>query len=249
MDIAAKNKNVVVIINSGSGIQMTNWYDKVKAIIYAWYPGQAGNTALAEILSGKTNPSGKLPITIEKKFEDSPGYGYIPIGEDLDKKYVRRKAPKDPVYDIRYNEGVFVGYRWYESKKIAPLYPFGFGLSYTTFKYDKLTLPAEFKKGESVKVEFTLKNTGKTAGFETAQLYVQDVHSSVPRPVKELKAFSKVYLESGQTKTVIMELKDNDFAFWDEKIKNWNTETGDFNILIGSASNDIKLKAKICLVK
>ncbi|MBP7497399.1 MAG: glycoside hydrolase family 3 C-terminal domain-containing protein [Bacteroidales bacterium] len=249
MNIAAKNKNVVVIINSGSGIQMTNWYDKVKAIIYAWYPGQAGYTALAEILSGKTNPSGKLPITIEKKFEDSPGYGYIPIGEDLDKKYVRRKAPKDQVYDIRYNEGVFVGYRWYESKKIAPLYPFGFGLSYTTFKYDKLTLPAEFKKGETVKVEFTLKNTGKTAGFETAQLYIQDVHSSVPRPVKELKAFSKVYLEPGQTKTVIMELKDKDFAFWDEKIKNWNTETGDFNILIGSASDNIKLKAKISLVE
>ncbi len=117
---------------------MTNWSDNAKAILFAWYGGQSGNKALAEIISGKTNPSGKLPISIEKDFKDSPGYGYIPSGEELYTGWNDKEEKRHEIYDIKYEEGIFVGYRWYENKNIEPLYPFGFGLSYTTFEYSDL---------------------------------------------------------------------------------------------------------------
>ncbi|MGD0036762.1 MAG: glycoside hydrolase family 3 C-terminal domain-containing protein, partial [Bacteroidota bacterium] len=137
------NSNTIVIVTSGSGIKMTNWNDNAKGIIYAWYVGQNGNTALAEIISGKTNPSGKLPITIEKDFKDSPGYGYIPEGESLYKTWNEKEEKIRPVYDIHYNEGIFSGYRWYEKNGIAPLYPFGYGLSYTNFEYNDLKVSSD----------------------------------------------------------------------------------------------------------
>lgn len=249
LDLTSKNPKVVVIVNSGSGIQMTNWNDKVQAILYSWYVGQNGNIALAEILSGKTNPSGKLPITIEKKFEDSPGYGYIPTGQELYKGWGGDGIIKGLMNDITYKEGVFVGYRWYESKKIEPLYHFGHGLSYTNFEYGKISLSTtKLKKGDRLVVEFTVKNTGKVAGSETAQLYLQDVKSSVPRPLKELKGFSKVSLEPGQSKVVKIVLTDHDFSFWDTNLKGWNAEPGDFNILVGAASDDIRKTAKVAIL-
>jgi beta-glucosidase len=240
------NPNVVVIVTSGSGVKMTNWNNQVKAVIYAWYVGQTGNLALAEIISGKVNPSGKLPITIEKDFKDSPGYGYIPEGESL---YTGRNAEQEKahaVYDVHYDEGVLVGYRWYESKNIEPLYPFGHGFSYTKFEYSRLNVsPDNFRENDSVIVSFNLKNIGTLEGMETAQVYVHDVESSVPRPNKELKGFLKINLHPGESKTVNIKLTEKDFSFWDPQTKNWFAEKGKFIIQVGSSSKDIKLIKEI----
>ncbi len=248
MRIVNTNPNTIVIVNSGGGIKMTDWSDKAAAIVYAWYPGQNGNIALAEVLSGKTNPSGKLPISIEKKFEDSPGYPYLPAGEKLFSGRPGDREFSYPVYDIHYNEGVFVGYRWYDSKNIAPLFPFGYGLSYTTFEYDNLDItPENFNDGDNVTVSFEVKNTGNKAGAETAQIYVNDEESSVPRPEKELKGFKKIMLQPGETKTVEVVLNKRSFAFWDTKTHNWLEEPGAFKILVGSSSRDISLTGEVTL--
>ncbi|MGE5812141.1 MAG: fibronectin type III-like domain-contianing protein, partial [Ignavibacteria bacterium] len=228
------------------GIKMTNWNNNAKAIIYAWYGGQTGNQALAEIIAGKINPSGKLPITLEKDFKDSPGYGYIPEGEYLYTGWNDKQEKARAVYDVHYNEGVFVGYRWYENKKIKPLYPFGFGLSYTDFQYSDLKItPARFQEKDSVIVTFNLKNVGNMKGMEAAQLYVQDVESSVPRPNKELKGFKKINLEPGENKIIQIKLGKKDFSFWNPQAKNWLAEKGKFIIQIGSSSQDIKLIKEI----
>jgi beta-glucosidase len=246
--VAALNKNMVVVVNAGGGLKMTDWNNKVPAIIYAWYAGQNGYTALAEILSGKTNPSGKLPITIEQKFEDSPGANYIPTGMELYTGWTGDViAPKIPVIDINYKEGIFVGYRWYESKNIEPLYPFGFGLSYTTFNYSGMKSSPVINKAGTVTVEFELKNTGKKIGAEVAQLYVQPIKPTVERPLKELKAFTKVELKAGESKIVKLKLKSSDFAYWDVKSHAWKIDAGSYNLLLGSASNNIKQTTKVTI--
>jgi beta-glucosidase len=153
-----------------------------------------------------------------------------------------------PVNNLKYSEGVFVGYRWYESKNIKPLYPFGFGLSYTTYTYKNFKVSkSNFKKGDEVLVEFEIENTGKMAGSEIAQLYINDEESSVSRPVKELKRFKKVTLKAGEVQKIQFVLTEQDFAFWDINTKNWKTEPGAFTIMIGAASNDIKLQEKVTL--
>lgn len=243
------NSNTVVIVTSGSGIRMTDWNDKAKAIIYAWYGGQIGNKALAEIIAGTANPSGKLPMTIEREFKDSPGYGYIPEGETLYTGWHNEEEKAHPVYDVHYNEGIFVGYRWYEKKNVEPLYPFGHGLSYTTFEYSDLKVSEEkFDEGDVVTVSLTVKNVGKNKGLEIVQLYVQDVECSVPRPVKELKGFQKVDLEPGQSKTVVISLDKKHFSFWNPETRGWFAEKGKFVIRVGSSSRDIRLKKEIELL-
>jgi beta-glucosidase len=243
------NPNTIVIVTSGSGIRMTDWNDKAKAIIYAWYGGQNGNTALSEIISGKTNPSGKLPITIEKDFKDSPGYGYIPDNEELYTGWSDHLEKDHPVYDVNYKEGIFVGYRWYEYKKIEPLYPFGHGLSYTTFEYGDIKISKEkFIEDDIITVSFIVKNIGEKAGSEISQLYIQDVESPLPRPVKELKGFQKVNLKPGESKTIELKLEKKHFSFWNPETKNWFAEKGRFNILIGASSKDIRLKKEIELL-
>ncbi|RPI01145.1 MAG: glycosyl hydrolase, partial [Ignavibacteriae bacterium] len=240
------NPRTVVIVSSGSGIRMTGWNEKAGAILYSWYAGQNGNTALAEILAGKINPSGKLPITIEKEFKDSPGYGYLPKGESLDEKWTSQKEKEHPIYDVEYTEGVFSGYRWYEKKNIEPLYPFGFGCSYTTFEYSDLTVSKEtFNENDVLLVSFQVKNTGKIKGAEIAQLYIHDIESTVQRPVKELKGFEKVELEPGQSKIISLQLSKKDFSFWSVKTKNWFAEKGTFTIQVGSSSKDIKLQSQV----
>jgi len=243
------NTNTIVVVNSGGGVNMTEWNDKVSAIIYGWYPGQSGNKALAEIIAGDVSPSGKLPVTIEKKFEDSPGYPYLPAGESVkDCNWDVDANMSLPVYDINYDEGVFVGYRWYENKNIEPLYPFGYGLSYSTFKYSDLKLSGkELKKGDKLKVHFVLENTGEVKASEVAQLYVQDVEASVSRPVKELKDFIKVDLNPGEKVMIELELSEEDLSFWDETNSQWKAENGKFNVLIGSSSRDIILKGSFDL--
>jgi len=242
------NNNTVVVMYTGSGKNMTPWNDKVEGIIYCWYPGQAGNKALAEIVAGVTNPSGKLPITIEKKFEDSPGYPYMPEGEELYTGWEKDFDMDHPIHNVYYKEGIFTGYRWYEDKNIEPLYPFGFGLSYSTFEYSDLATNAEtYAIDDDVLVKVDVSNTSNTDGKEIVELYVRDIESSVARPLKELKDFTKIDLKGGEKKTVYFTLKYRDFAFWDEGNSSWKVEPGDFDILIGSSSDNIKLHRKISL--
>jgi beta-glucosidase len=248
--ITMLNDKVVVLVNSGSGIGMTDWNTRAAAIVYSWYPGQLGNKALAEILAGKVCPSGKLPITIEKQFEDSPGYPYIPEGETFYDNWAIDSNMHYEVYDNVYDEGVFVGYRWYESKNIEPLYAFGFGLSYISFAYDKLTLSnTELKMDETLKVQFTLENTGDVEGTEIAQLYIQDFEASVERPLKELKDFIRVSLKPGEKKLVELEVTQADLSFFDENSDSWMAEPGAFKVLVAAASNDVRLTGTFTLVK
>jgi beta-glucosidase len=170
----------------------------------------------------------------------------LPEGEELYTGWDYDMDMEYPVYDINYKEGLFVGYRWYEFKNIQPLYAFGHGLSYSTFEYTNLNTDAEsYKIEDEVMVKVDVKNSGDVHGKEVVQLYVRDMDASVERPLKELKGFRKVELKAGGTKTVFITLKQRDFAFWDEESSDWKVESGKFEILIGSASSDIRLKKEI----
>ncbi|MBN1952967.1 MAG: glycoside hydrolase family 3 C-terminal domain-containing protein [Bacteroidales bacterium] len=246
--VCALNHNVVLVVNSGSGVNLSRCQKKLSAILYAWYPGQNGAAAIAEIIYGKTNPSGKLPISLEKDFRDSPGYGYLPDGEQLYSGWNDEKEKLYPVYDVRYDEGIFVGYRWYESKGIVPLYPFGYGLSYTDFHFSDLKVSeSRFGKSDKLIVTVSVKNTGSRSGAEVVQLYIADEECSVPRPQKELKAFEKVELKPGETKEVSMVLDVNDFSFWSPDLKEWTAEPGTFNIMVGPSSAEMRYSARVIL--
>ncbi|MHC5090614.1 MAG: glycoside hydrolase family 3 N-terminal domain-containing protein [Planctomycetota bacterium] len=244
-DTAAVNPNTVVIVSLGTGVDMSTWIDTVKGLVYPWYPGTHGSVALGEMLFGDLNPSGKLPITIEKRPEDTHYFGnYLPEGAELGYEFPGWDV-KRPQYDVHYREGVLVGYRWFDTKKIEPMFPFGFGLSYTTFKFDDIKLSSHTLSGdEKLTMTFNLTNTGKVDGSQVAQLYVQDVESSVLRPAKELKGFKKVFLKAGQTKSVELTIDKTALSFWDEKSKQWHAEPGAFKALVGSSSRDIELEAQ-----
>jgi beta-glucosidase len=247
--LAGLNDNTIVLMYTGAGKNISPWNDKVAAILYCWYPGQAGNKALAEIISGITNPSGKLPVTIERDFKDSPGYPYLPEGQSLYTGWELDFEMDQPVHDIHYDEGVFIGYRWYEQKKIKPLYPFGYGMSYSTFEYANLKTNAEkYNMSEEVLVRIEVTNTSQVDGKEIVQLYVSDLQASVKRPPKELKDFRKVHLKAGETKTVYFTLQKRDFAFWEEKSSSWKVEAGEFEILIGCSSADIRQKKVVTIL-
>jgi len=224
------NPKTVVVLNGGAATDMQAWGNDAKGIIQAWYAGMEGGTALAKIIFGEVNPSGKLPMTFPKKLQDSPAHA---VGE---------YPGKDKV--VHYNEGILVGYRYFDTKNIEPLFPFGYGLSYTTFEFSNLAV-TKTEKGAAVK--FTVKNTGSTAGAEVAQLYVKDEESSVERPAKELKGFSKVFLQPGESKEVELTLGEEAFQFYDEAKKQWVTEPGKFSILVGSSSRDVKLTGDVTL--
>ena len=238
----AANKKVIVLVLSGSGIDMSAWHDKVSAIIYGWYPGQAGMQAIADIMVGKINPSGKLPATIEKSFKDSPAYGMAPEG--LPVSYKSRNTNElwiapHRYYNVEYKEGVMVGYRWYEHKGIEPLFPFGFGLSYTTFELSKAKAAKTISAEKPLKVTVKLSNTGAMAGAEVVQLYVSENNPTVERPKKELKAFKKVHLEPGKSTIVELELKHSDLAFWDIETHAWKVNPGAYTLHIGNSSANI----------
>lgn len=246
-DCVNNNPNTVVIVTSGGGIKMTNWNDKAAGILYAWYAGQIGNVAIAEILSGKINPSGKLPMTIEKDFNDSPAYGYMQ-GEDFYVGWNDEGEQNHPVYDVEYKEGVFVGYRWFENKKIEPLYPFGFGLSYSNFVYEDLTLSTNtMNENEVITVSVKVKNTSNREGMEVIQLYIEDPESSVPRPIKELKGFEKVNIKANESVTVKFNIDKSALSYWDVNKDAWYAEPGKFVVSVGSSSKDIKLKQELTL--
>jgi len=224
--VCAVTENVVVVINSGAGILMDGWEPKVDAIIEAWYPGEQGGIALASILLGEVNPSGKLITTFFKTDEDRPTFHNYPGEND----------------ELNYEEGLFVGYRHYDKMNIDPLFAFGHGLSYTRFEYSDLQISSRnIKVGENIEVTLRVNNSGERAGSEIVQLYLNDSKSSVIRPEKELKGFSKVQLEPGESKEVRMTLKPEDLMFWDKTTADWKAEAGKFNVLVGASSRDIRL--------
>ena len=226
-EISGVNKNTIVVLTTGSPVLMDKWLNNVDGLIEAWFAGEQAGNAIAEILLGETNPSGKLPITFPKRWEDCSAYN----------TYMKEDGT------TRYEDGIYVGYRHFEKNKIEPLFPFGYGLSYTTFEYGGLKLSSNEMPGNSnLIVSFNLKNTGKVKGEEIAQLYINDVKSSIDRPVKELKRFKKVSLNPGEEKTIEFELDEKALSFFDPSTKNWKAESGEFEVLIGSSSEDIKLK-------
>jgi len=230
--VATANENTVVILNTGAPVTMTGWIDQVAAVVEAWYPGQECGNGIADVLFGDVNPSGKLPTTFPRRLQDTPAYVNYP-GENG---------------QVLYGEGLFVGYRYYDRKKIEPLFPFGYGLSYTTFEYSNLTLSApEYDLDDEIQIAVDVKNTGTCAGKEVVQLYVRDVESRLVRPEKELKAFQKVALQPGETKTVHFTLDSEALSFYDPKQKQWVAEAGAFQVLVGSSSRDIRAKDSFTL--
>jgi beta-glucosidase len=229
--IREANPHTTVVITSGGGVDMTRWIEKVPAVLQAWYPGQEGGTALAQILFGEFNPSGKLPATFERQWEDSAVHdSYYP---DADK-------------DVRYSEGVFLGYRHFDKSNVKPLFPFGYGLSYTTFKYGALAVTPDTVQGDApVTVSFDLTNTGLREGEETAEVYVGEPNATVPRPIKELKGFAKVDLKPGETKTVSVTLNRRAFSYYDVKTRQWTANPGIFEIKVGSSSQKIELTGQV----
>ena len=232
--VTSVNKNTIVVITAGGNVDVTKWIDAVPVILHAWYPGQEGGRALAQILFGDYSPAGKLPASFERRWEDNATF--------------RSYYPQDNEKSVKYSEGVFVGYRHFDRSNIKPLFPFGYGLSYTTFGYSKLSVtPRNGNLSGPVTVSFDVKNLGRVPGAEIAQLFVGDAHSSVPRPVKELKGFAKVRLKPGETKRVSLTLDRRAFSYYDVNKKDWNAEPGDFAILIGSSSAKIELKGLFTL--
>lgn len=227
--VAAVQPNTIVVLHNGSPVEMP-WVDQVKGIVEAYLGGQAVGGAVCDILFGKVNPSAKLPESFPKKLEDNPSYlSYIGEGDM-----------------VEYREGIFVGYRYYDKKKMDVLFPFGYGLSYTTFAYSNLCLDKkEMKDTDTVTVSVDVTNTGDRTGKEIVQLYVADRESTVIRPEKELRDFAKVELAPGETKTVSFTLGKRAFAYYNTTIHDWHVETGDFDILIGKSSRDIVLSESV----
>ena len=227
----AANPRTIVVLHGGGGLNVLPWIDGTAAILHAFYPGQNGGQALGEILFGDVNPSGKLPITIERRLEDNPAYV---------------NYPTDPnATAIRYTEDIFVGYRGYERNGVAPQFPFGFGLSYTNFAYADLAVtPEPLTDDGQVTVSFTVINTGTRAGSEIAQLYLGKRNPQVLRPLKELKGFEKVSLQPGESRRVTLTLNERAFAYFDEGAKAFAVERGKYDVLVGASSQDIRLRGR-----
>jgi beta-glucosidase len=225
--VASANPNTVVLLTSGA-IQMP-WLNKVRAVMEVWFPGQEGGTAIAELLSGKVNPSGKLPITFPAKMADTPARA---------PGHPERYAGVDG--RVVYSEGVFVGYRWYDQNKLEPLFPFGHGLSYTQFRYSGLSAK---RSADGVAVSFTLSNTGPRAGAEVAQVYVgPPARSPVPMPPKQLAGFERVELAPGQSKVVTIQIPKRQLSYWSEKDSGWRVAGGERPIYVASSSRDVRLR-------
>ncbi|MBN2550441.1 MAG: glycoside hydrolase family 3 C-terminal domain-containing protein [Anaerolineales bacterium] len=223
--VAAANPNTIVVLNVGSPVAMP-WLEKVRGLIQMWYLGQESGNAIAAVLFGKVNPSGKLPTTFPRRLEDTPAYINYP-GENG---------------HVLYGEGLFVGYRYYDKKDVEPLFPFGFGLSYTQFAYQNLKISsAVYSSGDAIQISLEVTNTGSRAGKEIVQLYLRDPEARLVRPPKELKAFAKVALQPGETRTVTFNLDQEALAFYDDAVKAWMVEDGVFEVLVGSSSRHIHL--------
>jgi len=224
--VAGINPNTVVLLTSGGNVDMHSWLDDIKGLLHVWYPGQEGGIGIGEILFGKINPSGKLPATFERSWEDNPCYNTYYDADNNQR--------------VKYEEGIFIGYRGYEKNGVKPQFPFGFGLSYTTFEYSELRI--NIKDNRPLSVTFNITNTGNRDGVEIPQLYIGDISCSVPRPIKELKGFSRVSLTPGETKNITIPFQKKNLAFYDVNKKSWIVEPGEFKVYIGSSSQNIELE-------
>jgi beta-glucosidase len=236
----AANKNVVVVVTGGGAVDMNSWLDRATAILQAWYPGQEAGTALAEILFGDVNPSGHLPVSFERRWDDNPVH---------DTYY-----PEAGAKQVIYKEGIFVGYRGYEHNGKKPLFPFGYGLSYTSFAYSNLSVVTGITKGGSnsfwfTEVAFDVTNTGKREGAEVAQVYVADKHSKLQRPAKELKGFVKVNLKPGEKRRIKLMLDERALSYYDVDSKQWHADPGQFEVLVGNSSDSIQIQGRLTLAK
>ncbi|MCD8043071.1 MAG: glycoside hydrolase family 3 C-terminal domain-containing protein [Tannerellaceae bacterium] len=232
-ELSKTNKNLVVVLITGNAVAMP-WVKEVPAIVQAWYLGTEAGNAIATVLIGEVNPSGKLPFTFPVKLEDNGAHA---LGE----------YPGTPD-EVTYHESIFVGYRWTDKNNIKPLFPFGHGLSYTTFEYGKVAIDKKnMTSGETVTVTVPVKNTGNRTGAEVVQLYISDLKSSLPRPVKELKGFEKVELAPGEEKLVSFCITEEALQFFDDKKHSWIAEPGDFEVIIGASATNIKGKTKFKL--
>jgi beta-glucosidase len=229
-NIAAVNPHAIVVFHGGGNFDSRTWINQVAGFIEAFYPGQNGGQALGEILFGDVNPSGKLPITMEKRIEDNPAFPTFPtINTHPDA--------------IPYSEGIFVGYRGYQKNHVQSLFPFGFGLSYTNFSFSDLNVaPTKFTGSGDVTVTFTVTNTGKLAGAEVAQLYVGQQNPTISRPIRELKGFQKIFLQPGQSQKVTLKLNQRSFAYFNETAHQWDALAGKYGVFVGSSSQDSDLK-------
>ena len=228
--VARANERTIVVLNCGAPVEMP-WIDQVSAVMLAYYPGQEGGNAVANLLLGHADPSGRLSVTYPKRYDDNPTYINYP-----------------GTREVHYGEGVFVGYRYYDQVGAEPLFPFGFGLSYTTFSYSQFEVPAEAKAGDPVEVSIAVENTGDRVGKEVVQLYVRDVESSLARPPKELKGFAKVSLQPGERTVVHLTLDRRAFSFYDPQQQGWVIEPGTFELLVGASSRDIRATATLRLI-
>lgn len=230
--VAAVNPNTIVVLNAGCAVSMP-WLDKVAGVVEQWYNSQECGNALADVLFGEVNPSGKLPTTFPKRLKDNPASINYP-GENG---------------QVLYGEGLFVGYRYYDAKDVEPLFPFGFGLSYTSFEYSNLKFSeTRFTEEQTVEVSVDVRNTGERAGKEVVQLYVRELAPGLARPEKELKAFTKVDLAPGETKTVRMTLDREAFWYYNPARGGWIVDPGDFEIMVGASSRDIRLRGDVTLL-
>jgi beta-glucosidase len=230
--IAAANKKTIVVMTSGGGVDMADWVDHVPALLEAWYPGQEGGTAVAQLLFGDFDPSGRLPISIERRWEDNATH---------DSYYPKAGSKK-----VEYTEGVFLGYRHYDKSSAKPLFPFGHGLSYTSFAYKNLTISSP-STNQEVSVAFDVTNTGTRAGADVAEVFVGDRHAPVPRPVKELKGFAKLTLNPGETKNITVRLDQRSFSYYDVKSHAWTVAPGDFDVFVARSAADVKLTGKVTM--
>ncbi|RYE09240.1 MAG: beta-glucosidase [Hyphomicrobiales bacterium] len=231
--VAKANKRTIVVLQTGGPVEMP-WLDQVAAVVEAWYPGQEAGNAIADVLVGNAEPGGRLPQSFPVRWNDNPVHSQ-------DREIYPGLNGK-----VRYEEGVFIGYRHYDRQGIEPMFPFGFGLSYTSFELADLAVDdSRFESDGAASVYVSVTNTGSRAGSEVVQLYVGDEASSVPRPVKELKSFAKVYLQPGETQRVKLELDERDFAFYSVDAKHWLVEPGAFTLMVGTSATDIKLTAQL----
>ena len=229
--VVAANPRTVVVLNNGTPVTMP-WLKSVPALVESWFPGQEGGTALAQVLFGDVNPSGHLPTTLGARREDYPDFGNFGGNGQV----------------VRYEEGIYVGYRGFDKRNIAPLFPFGYGLSYTTFRLTNLRLSSlTLAANERLTAQVRVTNTGKRAGAQVVQLYVRDPNPNVDRPVRELKGFAKVFLQPGQSQIVAIGLSPRDFAWCDVKAKGWRADAGNYEVAVGDSSRNLLQKATVRL--
>jgi beta-glucosidase len=243
--VAATNPHTIVTLTAGGGVDTRRWLDKVPALLHTYYPGQEGGTAVAEVLFGRHNPEGKLPVSFDRSWNDNPSVKlYYPITGADTTLHVTENGVKPVDYVIphlKYEDKLMVGYRYWTTTGKHPLYPFGFGLSYTTFSFSNLSVPATAASGSTVPVSFDVANTGQAAGAEVAQLYISDPSAKAQRPERELKGFEKVRLAPGETKHVTVNLDARAFSYWDQAAHKWTIDPGKFIVLVGDSSENTLL--------